>query len=212
MILGPLFEASNGSSEVSPVIPPHNSMIQCLLETPGIEAVLSTSDEIKEAQLQKLALNALISPLTAIFRCKIGQLFGQPPRLALMMTLLEETGEIIRAIQSRASHEPENLVFSNKNLSALVLRISKTLGESKSSMLQDIEAGRKTEIDNINGYLVSQAKQLGLPYANNDSIVKMVKQRRVIRNDQISSLFDMSSQASASEGLKIGGSPEHPEA
>lgn len=169
-------------------------MIQCLLETPDLEVSLSTPDGIKEAQLQKLAVNALVNPLTAVFRCKIGQLFDQPPRLALMKALLEETGEIMRATQSRSSQQPQNSVFTNENLLSLVLSSAKRVGRSKSSTLQDIEAGRRTEIDYINGYLVLQAKLLGLPYVNNNAIVDMVKQRRIICNDDVWSLFDMSSQ------------------
>lgn len=202
MILGPLYRTSNGSFEdFSDLLDAPNSMIQCLLETPDLEASLSTPDGVKEAQLQKLAVNALVNPLTAVFRCKTGQLFDQPPRLALMKALLEETGEIMRATQSQPSQKPGNSSFANETLLALVLRSARRVGAGKSSTLQDIELGRRTEIDYMNGYLVLQAKRLGLPYANNDIIVDMVKQRRVIGNDDIWSAFDMSSQLPASEGL-----------
>lgn len=118
-----------------------------------------------------------------------------------MKALLEETGEIMRATQSQPSQKPGNSSFANETLLALVLRSARRVGAGKSSTLQDIELGRRTEIDYMNGYLVLQAKRLGLPYANNDIIVDMVKQRRVIGNDDIWSAFDMSSQLPASEGL-----------
>ncbi|CAH0046827.1 unnamed protein product [Clonostachys solani] len=123
--------------------------------------------------------------------CKMGQLFDQPPRLALMKALLKEAGEILRAMQARASQKRANPVFTDESLLALVLKATERVKESKSSMLQDIEAGRRTEIDYINGYLVGHAKRLGIRCNNHRTIVEMVKQRQVIENEHIWALFDM---------------------
>lgn len=171
-------------------------MIHYLLETPDIQATLSTSDGIKEAQLLKLAINSLVNPLTVIFRCKMGQLFDQPPRLELMKALLREAGQIIRATQPQASEKPENGAFTDEKLLALVLKATDRVKDSKSSTLQDTEAGRKTEIDYLNGYFVSQAKQLGIPCDNNNIIVEMVKQRQEIENKDIWSCFKMGNTVS----------------
>jgi len=47
--------------------------------------------------------------------------------------------------------------------------------KGKSSMLQDVERGRKTEIDVINGAIVDAGKRLNLPTPYNESMVWMVK-------------------------------------
>lgn len=47
-------------------------------------------------------------------------------------------------------------------------------GDSKPSMLQDFERGRRTEIDFINGYVAQLGKQMGLPVAMNVAITDMV--------------------------------------
>ena len=46
----------------------------------------------------------------------------------------------------------------------------------KASMLQDLEMERKTEINDINGVIPSQAKGTGIATPFNDLIVKLVKQ------------------------------------
>jgi ketopantoate reductase len=44
-------------------------------------------------------------------------------------------------------------------------------------MLQDVRRGQPTEIDAINGYLVSLAKQAQLACPTHESVIAQVKQR-----------------------------------
>jgi 2-dehydropantoate 2-reductase len=53
-------------------------------------------------------------------------------------------------------------------------RILKGYGDVRPSMLQDIERGRTTEIDFINGYVVSIARQFGIHTPVNAAIVETV--------------------------------------
>ena len=48
---------------------------------------------------------------------------------------------------------------------------------NKPSMLQHTEAGRLTEINSLNGALVSEAKVLSISVPFNQALVKMVKAR-----------------------------------
>jgi len=45
----------------------------------------------------------------------------------------------------------------------------------KSSSLQSLERGRPSEIDYLNGFIVSQASEYGIPVPVNSRIVEMVK-------------------------------------
>lgn len=49
-------------------------------------------------------------------------------------------------------------------------------GKLKSSSLQSLERGRKTEIDVLNGYVVEQARKIGVPAPLNESITRMIKE------------------------------------
>ncbi|KAI0543201.1 hypothetical protein GGR58DRAFT_519334 [Xylaria digitata] len=199
MVLGRVSEASDESLKCPPTSPvTQDFMIQRLLETPDLEATMTTPDQINEAQLRKVVVNAVINPLTAVFRCNNNELFGQPPRLALARTLVEEAGEIVRAILPRASRRRGNSPLSDENLLASVREVAEATGKCRSSMLQDVQAGRRTEIDHINGYLTLQGRRHGLACVNNDILIDMVKQCRVIVNEDIQSSFDMSSNCGQS--------------
>jgi 2-dehydropantoate 2-reductase len=164
-------------------------MIQSLLETSDLEVSLTTSEGIKEAQLQKLVVNSVVNPLTAVLRCRTGELFQDQARRALVHELLKETGHIIRGIQQGGANKLVDLRFADEDLLVIVEKSSKRVGGGRTSMLQDVEVGRRTEIDYMNGYLISQAKQLGLSCAHNTRLVDFVKQGRTIQNNEIWSLF-----------------------
>jgi 2-dehydropantoate 2-reductase len=44
----------------------------------------------------------------------------------------------------------------------------------KSSSLQSLERGHKTEVENYNGYIASKGKQLGVPTPVNEQLTRMV--------------------------------------
>jgi 2-dehydropantoate 2-reductase len=44
------------------------------------------------------------------------------------------------------------------------------------SLLQDLEKGKKTEIPYLNGYVVQQARKLGIPTPMNDAVIQMVRE------------------------------------
>ncbi|KLU86691.1 2-dehydropantoate 2-reductase [Magnaporthiopsis poae ATCC 64411] len=56
-------------------------------------------------------------------------------------------------------------------------------------MLQDARAGRETEIDYINGYVVSSAVKLGLPAPVNATLVAMLKRRETATEAEMVARF-----------------------
>ena len=44
-----------------------------------------------------------------------------------------------------------------------------------SSMLQDVERGRPTEIDSINGVIVAEGQRLGVPVPVNEAVWRLVR-------------------------------------
>lgn len=91
----------------------------------------------------KLIANAVINPLTALYGVKNGQLF--------------ENGYFHKQMKS-LFHEITSVIPSNdEEMWELVLTICKNTAQNKSSMLRDIEEGRKTEIEAILGYVLGEA-------------------------------------------------------
>jgi 2-dehydropantoate 2-reductase len=65
-----------------------------------------------------------------------------------------------------------DFVFKN-----LLLRVQKIDAKARSSMADDLKAGRATEIEYLNGEVVKLARSLGLEAPVNSTIVDLVKQR-----------------------------------
>jgi 2-dehydropantoate 2-reductase len=49
-------------------------------------------------------------------------------------------------------------------------------GATKPSMWQDIEKGRKTEVDFVNGYVMRKGKQVGVKTPANELVTTVIKQ------------------------------------
>lgn len=126
---------------------------------------LTLSDNIKAKQWLKLAINCVINPITALDNINNGQLLNAKYTLAIELLLKE--------IIAIAAHE--NITFDFNELKTQVLTIAKNTAENCSSMRSDILQQRPTEIDYINGYIVSLARKVGTSVPENEKIVQQVK-------------------------------------
>lgn len=114
----------------------------------------------------KLLVNVGINALTAIHRCRNGEL--------LQSTLLRKTME-------QAVREAE-LVARARNLPiggdpvATTLTVCERTANNISSMLQDVNNRRRTEIEAINGAIVAEGERLGIPTPVNRELVRLVRE------------------------------------
>ncbi|WP_144213200.1 ketopantoate reductase family protein [Shewanella donghaensis] len=116
---------------------------------------ISIKDDILTALWQKLIVNCAINPLTAINQCPNGELAQQ--------IYQQQIHAIAQECITVAKADGVNLDLAD-SLSVIADVIHQTAANS-SSMKQDIQLGRKTEIKQINGYVVARAKchQLAVP-------------------------------------------------
>lgn len=152
-------------------------MVQRLVDADMLDAALVSPSEVRQAQLRKLVVNSVINPLTALLGCKNGQVLASKEGRDLMDLLLKEAGPIVRALLPDPSNETVRRAFSDEALRDLVVAVAGQTAENTSSMLQDVRAGRKTEIAYINGYLVSEGKRLGLPCDHHAGLVERIVAR-----------------------------------
>jgi len=114
----------------------------------------------------KLVVNAAINPLTAITGLRNGQILQISELMETVKGVVEEVERTARA--NKIKLPPCDLL--EKTIGVL-----KNTAGNKSSMLQDIERGRRTEIDSINGAVAKYADQVGLAVPLNRSITALVK-------------------------------------
>lgn len=108
-------------------------------------------DAIAPLLRQKLAINAVVNPLTAYYRCLNGELTQQyRPQL---FALCAEISALYQALGWTLS----------KPLFEQALSVANATAANRSSTLQDIEAQRPTELDYICGYLLTQAATISQP-------------------------------------------------
>ncbi len=112
----------------------------------------------------KLAVNAVINPLTAITRAPNNIILTQYGR-ELAHMILEE---VVKAAELKGIKLNINKLYRH------VLNIAKATPNNYSSMLQDILRGRKTEIDYINGYIVSILERKNIRSTVNKTLVKII--------------------------------------
>ena len=128
-----------------------------------IETEVSTN--IHELIWEKLLANVGINALTALTELKNGELLDHPETLRLMEALVSEASEVARRGGIRIEENPIERVKAVAE---------KTRG-NRSSMGQDFDFRRKTEIDAINGAVVREAKRLGISVPFNEAITDLVK-------------------------------------
>jgi len=123
------------------------------------------SNNIESVLIAKLALNAIINPLTVKYNCHNGALVHEPKIVEELKSLCDETEAFFRAMQW-------SLDF---NLTEKVLSIAQLTARNSSSMLQDIRARRETEIDFINGYLLKQANTINYSLPHHQELFNFIK-------------------------------------
>jgi len=129
----------------------------------GIET--EASPNIHDQVWGKLLVNAGINALTALTGFKNGQLLDYPETARLMEKLTLEAAEVARKKGVRIEEDPIEKVR----------KAAAATRENRSSMGQDFDHRRKTEIDAINGAVVREAQPLGIPVPFNQAVTDLVK-------------------------------------
>jgi 2-dehydropantoate 2-reductase len=114
----------------------------------------------------KLALNACALPTSALLRLYAGQLVERDSMLALMREILREVVAVVHAL---------GVEIDEAERWEAITGLLKRAANAKSSMLQDVEKHRRTEIDVINGAVVEAGLRVGIPTPYNQSMVWLVK-------------------------------------
>ncbi len=142
--------------------------IKCTAKTPKEWEALPHIEETEEFDLilwRKLAINCCINPLTVKYNCRNGELLDIPAAMAEMSIVASEFEAISNATQKH--------LFDTPLLDQAKL-VARTTQENISSMLQDIRAGRRTEIRQITGALCDLAEQSGIPVPHNQALLKLI--------------------------------------
>ncbi|WP_372872269.1 ketopantoate reductase family protein [Shewanella sp.] len=138
---------------------------------PGLKAALLSAipgsgwvEAILPALWQKLAVNACINPLTAIHGVCNGELADDE----FQSTIAAVLSELVEVAKT------QGIELQEDSLSARVYEVIRLTAANRSSMRQDVDHKRKTEIDAINGYLVSIGNRHSIATPANKALVDAI--------------------------------------
>lgn len=123
------------------------------------------SDDIKRSMWLKFMLNVSANQPTAILRMTFGDMFENTH-------FMKFAENIMREVQSVAKAEG---VLNTETMVDEALKHLKTMTpDGKTSMLQDVEAGRKTEVDMFAGTVIELGKKHGISTPYNKILREMI--------------------------------------
>lgn len=155
-------------------------LLRTLTRSPVLCAVGFSPVELFQLQLEKLAVNSILNPLTTLLDVRNGDILYNNGVTRAMRLLLAETSLVIRSLPELQNIPNLATRFSSQRLETLVVSVANTTKDNISSMLSDVRGGRTTEIRYINGYIVKRGEELGIKCVTNYSTMQMVLGKSMI--------------------------------
>jgi 2-dehydropantoate 2-reductase len=143
--------------------PARTERVAELFDSAGVPCRISAN--IQGDLWTKLIMNCAGNAVTALAHTSYGRAARDPDTRDVMRKVIEETVAVARTLRVRL---PEvDLVETG-------LKLAETLGEATSSTAQDIARGKRTEIGSLNGYVVRQGAEAGVPTPVNETLAALV--------------------------------------
>jgi len=158
--------AGHGSTVLGAINRAEQPIAQNVAAALRCELQIDAVDDIAQRLWLKLAVNCVINPLTALHRCRNGELLQVPNIDSIIDALCREFVTVANA---------ENQALTLEQCRAAVHAVIRGTAMNHSSMLQDRLAHRPTEIDFINGFIVQRAQQHALACPHHNELLAAIK-------------------------------------
>lgn len=135
-----------------------------ILDKAGFEVL--ASDNIAGVVWTKTIVNCGINPIAALTGLTNGEIFNDMGLRQLIIKLVEEAAAVAEAL---------NIRLSTDDPIRYTLGTAKATSDNINSMLQDVCACKRTEIDAITGEIIRLARELGIDVPYSESIYALVK-------------------------------------
>jgi 2-dehydropantoate 2-reductase len=143
----------------------HLPRVKELLGRGGIPCRFSSN--VPASLWRKLAVNAVINPLTALLRVRNGELLERGELEPLFAAVVEEVWRVAARHQVALPTPPE--------LVAEVRRVCQLTADNQSSMLRDLAEGRRTEVDAISGAVARLGRERGALAPVNEALAALIR-------------------------------------
>lgn len=138
--------------------------IQDFFKQAGINYLIP--DDIIHSLWLKYMLNVSANQTTAILRMNFGEMLENDKCMDFAINVMKEVQAIAKA---------EGVRNTESMIDETIEHLHTMIPEGKTSMLQDVEAGRKTEVEMFAGTVIKLGKEFGIPTPYNKIIKEMIE-------------------------------------
>jgi 2-dehydropantoate 2-reductase len=125
-----------------------------------------SSENIEGVVWTKTLVNCGINPVGALTGLSNGEVYKNKALRGLIVKLVEEAVQVVDAL---------GIELTTEDPVRYALGTAKATGDNINSMLQDLQAGKRTEIDAITGEVIRLAKLYGIETPSSDAVYALVK-------------------------------------
>jgi len=165
---------------ISPKRNRHFDQVKKLLELMG---TVDVEENFIGTRWSKLLINASFSGMSAVLGCTFGEAAAPKESRRIVQALIKECIDVcaaggirIEPVQGKDIVKLLDYKGSlKKAISFFIIPIAiRKHAKLKASMLQDIEKGKLTEVDAINGSVSDYGRKVGCPTPMNDKVVEII--------------------------------------
>jgi 2-dehydropantoate 2-reductase len=118
----------------------------------------------------KLLCNCALNAISALGRASYGQIGANADARGLMLEVIDEVLAVARALNIPLPG------IENRNAGMdIAMQIASEMAGAFSSTAQDIQRGKPSEIDSLNGYIARRGAELGISVPINHTLFTLVK-------------------------------------
>ena len=126
----------------------------------------TVSDDVRVDLWTKLTANSAYNAISALTALRYGTLAGNDGVVGVIDAVTDEIAAVAAA---------DGVPVTRQALGEAVRNIARIMPQALSSTAQDLLAGRRTEIDDLNGFVVRRGQALGVPTPVNETLRALVK-------------------------------------
>ncbi len=124
--------------------------------------------DMMRASWLKFMRNTSMNQLSALLGSPYGAFFSIPELNKALIEVMEEVISLAKA---------KGIDLRESDIDDSLKAIAHSAPDAKTSMLQDMEAGRRTEVDSFAGYVISEGKKLNIATPWNNALYLLIKSK-----------------------------------
>ncbi|HET6674334.1 MAG TPA: 2-dehydropantoate 2-reductase [Nitrospiraceae bacterium] len=136
--------------------------IRALFTAAGIPCQLS--NDIRRSKWEKMCWNCVFNPITVLINDQVAKALDNPDMMRVIRQIVGEVTAVSAAMK----------VPLSSDMADKVVKWTQEIRDIHTSMYDDWKAGRPTEIDYLNGFIVRQGREFGIPTPVNEALTALI--------------------------------------